>query len=121
MTRTPPTDHGGVPERESLFASGGSLLVVVALIASGCGGDDSANPCVGTITKEYTEQDASVGVVVGGNKNGGGVVVPVGGGTRYYLRLRRDDGSMCSRKVKKATYLNKSVGERYDYTAKAKS
>lgn len=87
-------------------------VIAGALLASGCGGTDTAGPCVGVIKKLYTQQRDPVMV-----NAGSGVMIPIGGGTNYYLYITRDDGSSCSRHVNKNTWLAKREGERYMYGA----
>lgn len=82
------------------------IMVAIVLLTS-----SADAPCGGTITKLYTTQASSTGIVVGGGSNGGGVVVPVGGGTRYKAAIRRADGSFCERGFRKNIWLGLEVGQ----------
>lgn len=84
-------------------------------LTAGCAEEGAV--CIGKITKLYTQQRQPTTIIVGGGKDGGGGIgVPVGGGTDYYLYMTRADGSQCSRRVNKKTWLNKHEGDTYAWT-----
>lgn len=97
-----------------------TLIAAVCLIAAGCGSDPKP-PCIGVIQKLYTEQIAPTTVIVGGNNGSGGIGLPVGGGTKYEFYIKREDGSTCSRRVNKNTWLNKEKGDHYTYVGRKSS
>lgn len=86
----------------------GIVMIVVALVLSGCGEESvSGSGCVGTVTKTYTEYEPGIGI------NSGGVTIPTGS-TRYFIAVEKSDGTFCSRRLDKNTWLSFSEGDTYD-------
>ena len=78
--------------------------IVVAL--TGCGGGGNALPCSGTVTDKFTEYEPGVGIV------SGNVTIPTGS-TKYALAIQREDGSFCSKRLKKSDWLGIQRGDTY--------
>ena len=83
-----------------------SVFIGLTLL-TGCD-EEGGIGCVGNVTKTYTEYKDGGGVVVGG------VVVPSGGSTRYYIAVEKSDGTFCSRRLDKNTWLGIKEGDTYE-------
>lgn len=94
-----------------LIAAGlvGLLLAVIGVVLVTAEGKPKV-PCVGTVTKLYSEYNPGVNINVGGTNGQGGIGIPVGNGTKYYFAVQRTDGTVCSRHVSKALWLTTEQG-----------
>jgi hypothetical protein len=85
-----------------------AILAIVLLLA-GCGeegAEGASGGCTGTVTKTYTEYKAGVGI------QSGSVTIPTGN-TRYYIAVKRDDGTYCSQRLDKSEWLAVTEGDTY--------
>lgn len=86
------------------------FAVVAIVLFAGCGEEGteeaSGDGCAGTVTKTYTEYKAGVGI------QSGSVTIPTGN-TRYYIAVKRDDGSYCSKRLDKNEWLAINEGDTY--------
>jgi len=89
-----------------------ALVIVIfvyffALLLTGCGGEEASGAgCVGTVIKTYTEYHADLGY------NSGSINIP-NGSTKYYIAVRRSDGTACSKKLGKSEWLGIAEGDTY--------
>ena len=92
------------------------LLALVAAIITffffaflaGCGAEEaSGSGCVGEVTDKYTEYKPGIGI------QSGSVTIPTGS-TAYYIAIKKSDGTFCSRKLKKESWLAVQEGETYE-------
>jgi len=81
-------------------------LAGIVLALTGCGGGGNALPCNGLVTEKFTEYVPGVGI------NSGSVSIPTGS-TKYALAIKREDGTFCSRRLKKSDWLAVQEGDSY--------
>lgn len=89
-----------------LVAAAVALVVIFVLWLAGCGsvGAPEGEGCVGEVTKTYTEYNAGVGI------QSGSVTIPTGS-TRYYIAIKKSDGTYCSKRLKKSEWLGVTEGD----------
>lgn len=82
-----------------------ALIIIVTIWIAGCGDETPEGAgCVGTVTKTYTEYKAGVGI------QSGSVTIPTGS-TRYYIAIKKSDGTFCSKRVDKSEWLGITEGD----------
>lgn len=85
--------------------------IAIALLLIGCGGEDGnglggGDSCAGTVIKTYNEYQAGVGI------QSGGITIPTGN-TKYYIAVKRSDGTTCSKRLSKSEWLGITEGDTY--------
>jgi hypothetical protein len=89
--------------------SGIVVLLICGFLAWSAVAESQANArCVGTVMDKYNEYEPGVTI----NTGNSGVGVPTGS-TNYFFAIKMSDGSFCSRKVNKATWISIQRGEKY--------
>jgi hypothetical protein len=84
-----------------------AVIVFVIFTVTGCGDEAASGAgCVGTVTKTYTEYKPGVGIT------SGNVTIPTGK-TKYYIAIKRSDGTFCSRGLDKNEWLGITEGDTY--------